>query len=388
MIRRIALGLTTAALTVLGLALLGTLLPGLPVLGLATGFVTPVMSWVVLAAAGCALSALALWWWRHSRYAVALIAVALAITVGAAAVTARMVSTVDRAGADIDLLQTLRVFEKEGSAPDVQMSYTVFGGEPLQLSVYRPTPRSTNAPILVYIHGGGWVAGDRDARSADMRWFADHGWLTISVDYSLSSADRHLWDVVQGQLGCALARIADLAPEYGGDPTRLSVSGDSAGGNLAINTAYLGARGELESSCGGQVPEVSAVSAVYPAVDPATFHANEDALLAGTSRGMAGAYTGGSPADFPDRYAAIASATHLSPDAPPTLLIVGAADHLVPVEATYRFADAAREAGVNVDLVTVPYADHVFDVRTGSVGQQAYRQLTARWLREHGQAPS
>ena len=38
-------------------------------------------------------------------------------------------------------------------------------------------------------------------------------------------------------------------------------------------------------------------------------------------------------------------------------------------------------------LVTVPYADHVFDARPGSIGQQAYRQLTAKWLRSHGQAP-
>jgi acetyl esterase len=54
---------------------------------------------------------------------------------------------------------------------------------------------------------------------------------------------------------------------------------------------------------------------------------------------------------------------------------------------TYRFADRARAAGVEVELVAVPYADHVFDARHGSIGQQAYRQVTARWLRDHGQGP-
>jgi hypothetical protein len=43
--------------------------------------------------------------------------------------------------------------------------------------------------------------------------------------------------------------------------------------------------------------------------------------------------------------------------------------------------------GVDVDLVTVPYADHVYDGRRGSIGAQAYRQLTARWLRDHGLSP-
>jgi acetyl esterase/lipase len=132
---------------------------------------------------------------------------------------------------------------------------------------------------------------------------------------------------------------------------------------------------------------ISAVSALYPVVDVAGFYDNADLALGAVSRDMAGAYTGGSPQEFPQRYSAVASATHISPKAPPTLILMGAADHLVPTEGTYRFADQARAAGVDVELVAVPYADHVFDERTGSVGQQAYRQLTAKWLREHGQAP-
>jgi acetyl esterase/lipase len=132
------------------------------------------------------------------------------------------------------------------------------------------------------------------------------------------------------------------------------------------------------------MPRVAAVSAVYPVVDPAGFYDNRDPALGGRSRGMVGAYTGGSPQQFPDRYAAIASDTHISAAAPPTLVIVGEADHLVPVVGTLRFVAQARAAGVDVELVAVPYADHVFDGRRGSIGEQAYRQLTARWLRDHG----
>ena len=103
---------------------------------------------------------------------------------------------------------------------------------------------------------------------------------------------------------------------------------------------------------------------------------------------MTSSYTGGSPEEFPDRYASIASATYISSSAPPTLMIVGEADHLVPLGGAYRFADQARDAGIEVDLVRVPYADHVFDTRgAGGIGEQAFRQLTQRWLRQHGQAP-
>ena len=135
------------------------------------------------------------------------------------------------------------------------------------------------------------------------------------------------------------------------------------------------------------MPKVKAVSVMYPGVDPAGPYANPDPALGGTSRRMVGAYTGGSPQEFPDRYARVSSDSYITAGAPPTLILVGEADHLVPVDGTYRFADRAGAAGVEVELVAVPYADHVFDGRPGSIGQQAYRQVTARWLRDHGQGP-
>jgi acetyl esterase/lipase len=379
--------LVTLLIVVLALGVLGTFLPNLPWLGLATGFVPPVMSWVMIAAVVGLAFALLAWWRRRDWFSGALAVVAAATMLAATVANVRMIDAVERAGADVDVVDTLDVWAKGAAAPDAEATYATYEGEPLELSVYRPSSASVSAPVLVFVHGGGWVAGHRDGHAADMRWFADRGWLVITVDYALSSADRHLWDVVEGQLGCALAWVATNAPRYGGDPARVSLSGDSAGGNLAINVAYRSANGTLESSCGGTLPEVAAVSTLYPAVDPADFYANPDFAMGDTSRAMAGAYTGGSPQEFPERYAAIASATHLSASAPPTLILLGESDNLVPIGATYRFADAARAMGVDVELVAVPYADHVFDARTGSVGQQAYRQLTAKWLREHGQAP-
>jgi len=384
-------GLATALVVGPALGVAATFLHDAPYAGLASAFVTPVMSWVIVVAlCGGALAGY-LWFRRRGRLCATLVVLAVLTIVGGSVVTTRMVATVEDAGADIDLVDTFDVWSKQTAAPDAEASYAVFkgeagDGEPLQLSIYRP-PDADSAPVLVFIHGGGFVAGSRDVHGLDFRWFADRGWLTISIDYPLSSADQHLWDVVDQQIGCALGWVTANATKYGGDPTRLSLSGDSAGGNLAINTAYMAASGTLASSCGGPRPVISAVSVLYPVVDVAGFYDNADLALGAVSRDMAGAYTGGSPQEFPQRYSAVASATHISPKAPPTLILMGAADHLVPTEGTYRFADQARAAGVDVELVAVPYADHVFDGRTGSVGQQAYRQLTAKWLRDHGQAP-
>jgi acetyl esterase len=365
----------------------GTFAHDVPYLGVAAGFVPPVMSWMILVALGGGALALSQWLRHRGRFAGALVVLAVLAVLGGSVVTARMAAAVENAGADLDLAGTLDVFSTRTATPDAEATYSTYDGEPLRLSIYRPRATDTPAPVLVFIHGGGFVAGDRNAHAADLRWFAERGWLTVTVDYPLSSPDRHLWDVVQPQLGCAMAWVSTNALRYGGDPTRLSLSGDSAGGNLAINTAYLAAEGALPSSCGGAVPRASAVSVLYPVVDPGGFHDNADPAVGSSSRDMAAAYTGGSPRDLAERYAAIASATHVSATAPPTLILFGAADHLVPTEGTYRFAGLARAAGVDVELVAVPYADHVFDARPGSIGQQAYRQLTAKWLRDHGQAP-
>jgi acetyl esterase/lipase len=369
------------------LAVLGTYLYAVPYLGLVTAYVPWYLPWLVIAAVAGGALAVTHWRMRRSRIGAALAVIAALTIAGAAVIDARMVGAVEAAGADINLLDTFGVGVPKSAAPDDVVTYSEYNGAPLRLAVFRPRESRSPAPVLVYIHGGGWVAGDLTARSTDLRWLAEQGWLVVSVDYTLSSAERHLWDVTQAQIGCALGWVVSNAPSYGGDPARMSVSGHSAGGNLAINTGYLSASGQLPSSCGGTMPKIAAVSAVYPVVDPAGFYDNRDPALGGTSRGMVGAYTGGSPQQFPDRYARITSETHVTAEAPPTLVILGEADHLVPVAGTYRFVDRAREAGVDVELVEVPYADHVFDGRRGSIGEQAYRQLTARWLREHGQSP-
>lgn len=368
-------------------AVLGMFLPQVPYLGLATAFAPWYLGWLLVAATAGALVAAGLFWRGRGRLAATLAVVAVAAVVGASVILTRMTAAVERAGVQVDLPALLTVGSVRPVAPDAEATYASFDGNPLSLSIFRPTRSDRSAPVLVFVHGGGWVAGDRRAHSDDLRWFADRGWLTISVGYSLSSPTRHLWDVTHDQIGCALAWIGQNAHRYGGDADRLSITGDSAGGNLAINVAYLRADGRLRSSCGGPVPEVAAVSALYPAVNPAAMYDNDYPVTGPRARAMVSAYTGGSPEQYPQRYRSIASMTHISAAAPPTLVLLPQDDHLVPAADTVAFVDRARAAGVRTELVSVPFADHVFDARPGSIGKQAYRQLTDRWLRAHGQAP-
>jgi acetyl esterase/lipase len=210
----------------------------------------------------------------------------------------------------------------------------------------------------------------------------------IAVDYTLSSEQVHLWNLTIRQIGCSLAWVARNSARYGGDAGRLSLFGDSAGGNLVINAGYMANQRTLRSSCGGKVPHVATVVAMYPVVDVAASKDNADALLGAFARYLTAAYTGGTPRQYPDRYAAVSSATHINPAAPATLIIVGTNDHLVSPEGAYAFADKARTAGIEVRLVRFPHGEHGFDAVDGGIGDQLARQATYMFLKAHGQAPA
>ena len=290
------------------------------------------------------------------------------------------------AGATVNPFRALVPTSPFGDGPDEHPVYSrTASGQDLHAAVYRPA--TPNAPLMVYAHGGGWVEGSELDRDRDMRWFADRGWLVVSVEYTLASETVHTWDTAGPQLACALIWAAERAPAWGGDPTRIALLGDSAGGQLATTLAYQAAEGSARSSCGGAVPRVAALAVQYPAVDPVGAYDNgfsigDDPKL--DTRFLGRAYTGGTPAEVPDRYRSITGTTVLPPTAPPTLVISPDDDSVVPPSGVRDFADRASEAGIDVTLVRLPFANHAYDTgATGSLGNQARLTITENWLRDH-----
>jgi acetyl esterase/lipase len=177
------------------------------------------------------------------------------------------------------------------------------------------------------------------------------------------------------------------ATRYGGDVSRLALWGESAGGNLVLNLSYRANQGTLAPSCAGTLPRVDATIALYPVVDPARMYRPVDSTLGVFGRMMGDNYTGGSPEKFPDRYKAIASSTHINAKAPATLLIIPQADHLVDPHAAYDFEKKTRVAGVKTRLIRMPYAEHSFDLRNGSIGNQLVRRSMLKFLKKNGLEP-
>jgi acetyl esterase len=270
----------------------------------------------------------------------------------------------------------LRMLEGPGRAqqPDAVVDYAAEAGRTRSICIWYPTaPSEEPAPVVLYVHGGGWISGAATDHSADKRWFARNGLLVLSVEYTLSTKEDHRWDVTAEEVEEALRWAVQHVEEHGGRKDRIVLMGDSAGGNLALDVANRADRGQ-------QPRPVAAVVALYPVVDPVAFHDDPDPLLGRLARSMTEQHFGGSPAERPERYRAATSARLVGPGSPPTLLFVPAHDHLVPPASALEYAAALHRTGARCEVVLIPFAEHVFNAF--GVGAQLFREITLHWIRQ------
>jgi len=198
-------------------------------------------------------------------------------------------------------------------------------------------------PVVVYLHGGGWVAGSPKTHRKLAMQFAEAGFLTINVDYRL--APEHPFPAGLEDCVAAIKWAGENAERWNGDRTRIAVGGDSAGGNLtAAALTSLAAE-----NCAGSRPRAALL--IYGVYDfPAVI------ARAGTDMGldgMARAYAGSAP------YPAILADPRMSPlraikpgALPPSFIVCGGADPLLP--ESHAMATALKRADIKHEV-------HVFD---------------------------
>ena len=209
-------------------------------------------------------------------------------------------------------------------------------------------PRGTGPhPVLVYLHGGGWVCGSPKTHQKLGYRFAEGGYLVFNVDYRL--APEHPFPTPFEDCLAAVRWARREAARFGGDPARLAVGGDSAGGNLSAAVA---------AALAGDPARPKAALLIYGVYDFAMFDdvslvAGGDAQAAAIGRDMVemmvGAYLGPKHSDALLRDARV-SPLHAAAKLPPSHVVVGSADALAPQsEALVKALSAAG----------VPHEHHV-----------------------------
>ena len=261
--------------------------------------------------------------------------------------------------------------------------YTQSEYGPVYLDACYTEDGKTGKPVLIYIHGGGWVQGSRETHAYYPKVFANHGYVAFTLEYDLSSQERHLANSTELQIAEAFAWVKKHAADFGGDISKLFVAGGSAGGNLTLELSYKINAGIYKTAADGTVlPTVRAVSVTFPATSVAAVYNNNDLVLGKTVHDMATGYTGCTPEENPALYDSLAPANAISASTPPTSIVLGAGDVIVPPKETYEFDAALGKAGIAHQTVTIPYANHGFDAVDGNMSNNAYLDLSLRWFEQ------
>ena len=231
------------------------------------------------------------------------------------------------------------------------------GFRPLELDLY--TPAEGPAPVIVFVHGGGFRLGTRAVFCPTLRdWRPDPfarlvaaGFAVASVDYRLSG--EAVFPAQLDDVQAAARWLRTRADELGVDPDRIVAWGESAGAHLA------GARSGSRDDPSG----VAGVVDWYGPADLTTMaaQARPDAIARSDAPDSRESQLIGAPlTEAPDLARRASPVTYVHAGAPPFHIAHGDADRFVPVAQSRQLADALRDAGVEVEFTEVPGGDHMW----------------------------
>lgn len=233
------------------------------------------------------------------------------------------------------------------------------GGRPLRLHLLRPkAPPKETMPVVVYVYGGAWRAGSREAGIGPLASLARKGYLGASIEYRLSQ--EAVFPAQIEDCKCAVRFLRAKAKEYHLDPEQIGVWGPSAGGHLAALLGTSGGVKELEGT-GGSPGYSSRVQAVVDWFGPTDFlkmdaagsPMKHDAPDSPESR-----LIGGAIQEKREKVARANPITYVSKDDPPFLIMHGDRDPLVPFNQSELLHEALKKAGVEVAFHPVRGAGH------------------------------
>ena len=269
------------------------------------------------------------------------------------------------------------------------VTYARPGGEELKADVWRPSgggsageaDAAKGHPAVIVVHGGGWRSGERGDFPRWNAWLASKGYVVFDIDYRLSPPPS--WRDAPADVRCAVGWVKENAARYGVDPERVALMGRSAGGHLALLTAYTQGSAPTPGCDARNLHDtgVAAAVAFYPPTDLARL--SSLGYLGGMDR-----FIGGTRDAVPERYRLLSPVLRVDPRAPPTFLAHGGDDQIVPPGQSELLADRLREAGVPHRLVELPWANHTFDFLWGGWGSQITRSTLKEFLEVHLETPS
>ena len=237
------------------------------------------------------------------------------------------------------------------------ITYLTASGYEAKLDIYRRRDVQSPQPTLVFYHGGGWIGGTKEASFMSIMPWLEMGWNVVNVEYRMARV-AEAPAAVEDAL-CALRYVVNNAKNNNIDPDKIVVSGESAGGHLALAVGMIPSTAGLTSICAGggftgndtNVPKVAAIINWYGITDV------NDLLTGANARSYAVQWIG-SGKDRDEVAKMVSPMTYVRAGLPPILSIQGDADPIVPYSQNTRLRDALTKAGTSNELFTISGGGH------------------------------
>lgn len=225
-----------------------------------------------------------------------------------------------------------------GVAMKTDIQYGTGDSIPLYLDLYAAESAQGPAPGILLFYGGGWRDGRKDQLRIYAQHFALHGYVVAAVQYRLKEEGQ--WPKSVQDVKCAVRWMRAHAAEIGVDPDHIGVMGNSAGAYLALMAGYTSGVEEFEGN-GGWPEQSSAVQAVVDIYGPTDFTEPER-----RNHSFVVSYMNGIYEEDPARFEKASPIRYVTEASPPTCVIHGTVDMLVPVHQSDWLVEKLKEKGV------------------------------------------
>jgi acetyl esterase/lipase len=259
----------------------------------------------------------------------------------------------------------------------------------LLCDIWSPSNGKVSGLAYIYYHGSGWGSLDKDYFTRPIfSHLVAQGHVVMDVAYRLVP-EVDIYGMI-GDVKRAIAWMKDNTKHYGVDPEKIVLGGSSAGGHLALLAGYTPEHPELTPEELKEVDlSVRGIVAIYGSTDLVMgwnrYNLPSDIALVpvGTKpadqgmnfAGRVDILLGGRPDQVPDMYQLACPTTHVQPGSPPTLLIQGDIDFIIPIEGTLDLYAKLVESGVPAINVVFRWVDHIFDLMLPQVSPSAQSAL-------------
>jgi acetyl esterase/lipase len=239
------------------------------------------------------------------------------------------------------------------------LEYGRGSGRAMLLDLYLPEKAEHSLPLIIWIHGGAWLSGSKDAPSPALR-FIPRGYAVAHVGYRLSQEAKFPAQIHDCK--AAVRWLRANASKYNLDPDKFVAWGSSAGGHLVALLGTSGGVAELDGEV-NNLKQSSRVQAVIDWFGPTDFlHIGdfESDIRHNAPDSPESRLIGGALLDNKDKAAKASPITYVSKESPPFLIMHGDQDRTVPFNQSELLYDALKKADADVTFVSMKGAGHGF----------------------------